>query len=247
NEEHLTLSLYYAGAFLEIIGGKEATPHKRQYMALVQTGPNICGGTLIKENWVLTSATCKINRSTIVGLGVHSMKRMNRLRQKFTVLRFVPHQKFNPETNINNLQLLQLSAKANFSYAVNVLPLPTTFKDIKPGTVCETAGWGSTVYNKNQPSDKLMEVRLTVLDRKTCNDQWKTKAKITKDMMCTRDKGKQGFCNGDNGGPLICNRLLSGVISFGPLICGMENGANVYTRLTKDYVKWINKETKKAT
>ncbi|KAE8636336.1 hypothetical protein XENTR_v10002942 [Xenopus tropicalis] len=233
-------------AGMGITGGKEAIPHARRYMALVRTGSNLCGGTLIKDNWVLTAATCKVDRTTTVDLGVHSIKTMNKLRQQFKVARWVPHQKFDRRSYVNNLQLLQLSSKANFSYAVNILLLPTKYKDIKPGTVCETAGWGITAYNGKQQSDKLMEVSLTVLDRMQCNNQWKSKIKITKDMMCTRDKGKRGFCNGDGGGPLICNRILTGVISFGPLICGMENGANVYTRLTSNYIKWIKKETKRT-
>ncbi|NP_001091121.1 uncharacterized protein LOC100036870 [Xenopus laevis] len=214
-------------------------------MALVRTGPSLCGGTLIKDNWVLTAAACKVDKTTTVDLGVHSIKTMNKLRQQFKVVRSAPHQKFDQRSYANNLQLLQLSGKANFSYAVNVLPLPSKYKDIKPGTLCQTAGWGITAYNGKQRSDKLMEVSLTVLDRMKCKDQWKSKIKVTKDMICTSDKGKRGFCNGDSGGPLICNRIFTGVVSFGPLICGMENGANVYTRLTSDYIKWIKKETKK--
>ncbi|KAM8961299.1 granzyme A-like [Pelodytes ibericus] len=229
---------------VEIIGGKEAWPHSRPYMALIQTKNNLCGGTLIKTDWVLTAAHCQIDKSTTIDLGVHSRTKIDTLRQQFKILRAIPHQRFDKNKLVNDIQLLQLSGNASLNKAVNIMPLAKTFNDIKAGTICDTAGWG--IYGKQSPrtSDKLMEVRLTVFDRKRCNSVYQPTLKITRNMMCTSDKEAKGICNGDAGGPLICNRVFSGISSFGPILCGIPNGTNVYTRLTKDYIKWIKKETK---
>ncbi|XP_075040138.1 granzyme A-like [Mixophyes fleayi] len=233
----------------EIIGGKEAVPHSRPYMALVRTaGKGSCGGTLIKPNWVLTSAECTVDKTTAVDLGVHSIKntRSNQ-RQQFTVIQAIPHPKFNKDKHINNLQLLKLSGKANLTKTVKTLPFPERFTDAKPGSVCDIAGWGRTDNKKPGTSDKLMDARVTVLDRKVCAARWKPTVKITSDMMCTSGKdAARGLCNGDIGGPLICGGFQKGIISFGPLLCGTPNGSDVYTRLTKDYVKWINRQIKKG-
>ncbi|XP_073536432.1 granzyme A-like isoform X2 [Phyllobates terribilis] len=55
----------------------------------------------------------------------------------------------------------------------------------------------------------------------------------------TGKKFANRLMEGDSGGPLICNGVFRGILSFGTHPCGMRNGAAVYTRLTEEYITWI--------
>ncbi|XP_078531206.1 granzyme A-like isoform X2 [Lissotriton helveticus] len=228
----------------EIIGGTEVAPHSRPYMALIRDKrPVICGGTLIKDGWVLTAAHCNIKKTSKVILGVHFRCKKEAEQQTFTIKQSIPHPSFNRNTRDNDIMLLQLNKKVKRSKAVCPFPPPGKGADVKERTVCEAAGWGLRNSEDEKPSNALMAVNLTVVSRTTCNDHYKSKPIITMNMLCAGDKhGGKDTCDGDSGGPLICNRELRGITSFGPRICGQKKPA-VYTLLTDDYLSWIRKMT----
>lgn len=213
---------------------------------LLNTNGYRCAGTLIKADWVLTAAHCKVNSSTTIKLGVHSIKADDTYVQKFKVLRSIRHN-YDENTLDNDIELVQLSRKAKRNKAVKILPLPKKFNDVKDGTLCNTAGWGTTQKNNTQLSDKLLEVCLPALSREKCAAMWQP-YQITPNMMCTLDaSGKKDACGGDSGGPLICEKMFRGIVSFGPVTCANPERPGVYTFLTKDYIKWIKNEINKKT
>lgn len=59
---------------------------------------------------------------------------------------------------------------------------------------------------------------------------------LAKNTVCTKNTGSTP-CGGDSGGPLICNRLLVGVVSHGP-VCHSLNMPSVYA-FTPRYKRWI--------
>ncbi|KAM6230015.1 granzyme A-like [Porphyrio hochstetteri] len=226
----------------DIIGGHVVRPHSWPYMAALQTGNSIqCGGALVEEQWVLTAAHCKAEGLRVV-LGAHRASRAEKSQQIFEVTKCIPYPEFDRSSKENDIMLLKLNDTAEVNKYVKCLPLPDSGEDLQPGTKCKVAGWGDRSSRK--PSECLREATLKIVDRKTCETKYGSGTKITNNMLCALGKtmfSKSDACKGDSGGPLICGKRYSGIVSFGRRCGTSPMVPGVYTRLTKNYIDWIKK------
>ncbi|KAJ1069900.1 hypothetical protein K5549_009923 [Capra hircus] len=230
-----TVGIFLSG---KIIGGHEAKPHSRPYMAFLQfkiSGKSyICGGFLVREDFVLTAAHC-LGSSINVTLGAHNIMDRERTQQVIQVRRAIPHPGYNDETCANDIMLLQLSRKAEMTDAVSLINLPRSLEKVKPGMMCSVAGWGQ--LGVNMPSaDKLQEVDLEIQSEEKCIARFKDYIPFT--QICAGDpsKRKDSFL-GNSGGPLVCNGVAQGIVSY-----GSDDGTtpNVYTRISS-FLSWIQR------
>ncbi|NXL94533.1 GRAA protein, partial [Alectura lathami] len=227
----------------DIVGGHCVRPHSWPFMAAIQREcTTVCGGVLVRKQWVLTAARCKLNESEVrVVLGAHQASIPEKEHQKFKVMQFFPHPQFDSSSNENDIMLLKLDRMASLNEYVQLLPLPDRCEDIKPGIKCKVTGWGVTSSKK--PSKCLRETALTIVDRNICEKKYikkKIHLKITSNMLCAQG-WKRGACSVRSSGPLICGRQYCGIVSFGKK-CGrgFVDMPGVYTRLNKKYIEWIN-------
>uniref|UniRef100_A0AC11DJK8 Granzyme B n=1 Tax=Ovis aries TaxID=9940 RepID=A0AC11DJK8_SHEEP len=153
----------------EIIGGHEAKPHSRPYMAYLQYWNqdvrHRCGGFLVREDFVLTAAHCH-GSSMNVTLGAHNIKQQERTQQVIRVKRAIRHPDYNPENFSNDIMLLQLERKAKQTSVVKPLSLPKAKARVKPGQVCSLAGWGQVA--PGTPATTLQQAELTVQEDRVC-------------------------------------------------------------------------------
>uniref|UniRef100_K7FLU9 Peptidase S1 domain-containing protein n=1 Tax=Pelodiscus sinensis TaxID=13735 RepID=K7FLU9_PELSI len=199
----------------EIIGGKEAQPHSRPYMAYlyIQHGDKYkyCGGFLVAENFVLTAAHCQGDRITVY-LGAHNIRQQEPSRQEIPVRRQIPHRQYNRETLNNDIMLLQLSRNATLTKEVGLVRLTTGHRRVSPGTMCSATGWGLTSFFTG--TDTLLEVNLSVVTDDLCQKRYRSYFPST--MLCVGDPcDPKSTYSGDSGGPLVCDGVVEGITSFG--------------------------------
>uniref|UniRef100_A0A8D0ZZQ8 Peptidase S1 domain-containing protein n=1 Tax=Sus scrofa TaxID=9823 RepID=A0A8D0ZZQ8_PIG len=200
----------------EIIGGHEAKPHSRPYMAYLQIqdqdNRSRCGGFLIREDFVLTAAHCW-GSSINVTLGAHNIKKQEETQQVIPVRKAIRHPDYNPKNFSNDIMLLQLERKAKLTKAVKTLSLPGAKARVKPGQVCSVAGWGQV--ERGIYTDTLQEVKLTLQKDQEC-DSYLPNYYNGNTQLCVGDpKKKQATFKGDSGGPLVCNNVAQGIVSYG--------------------------------
>ncbi|XP_075768011.1 mast cell protease 1A-like [Pelodiscus sinensis] len=224
----------------EIIGGKEAQPHSRPYMAFlrIQDGKDkySCGGFLVAENFVLTAAHCQGDKIT-VSLGAHNIRKWEWNKRKIRVRRQIPHPEYNTNTLHNDIMLLQLGKAAKLNKFVKTIRLPETDKGVEPGMVCSVAGWGRTIANDNSSAaNALREVDVEVLEDDECSGYRRYDPAT---MLCAGHPRKcKNSARGDSGGPLVCGGKAQGIVSW-----GSEDGTPpvVYTRVSA-FIGWIQDE-----
>jgi len=220
---------------------------------------HLCGGTIIKNRWIITAAHC-IAESGIqvdhnnpgqkwkVVLGLQTLSLQESAQQKFlSKIVIHPHYKFNIVTKID-IALLKLNEPVTFTDYIQPACLPTETEP-SDGEECFVSGWGYTSGDlRGGISNQLLWGSLPHVTFNKCSKihPWYTLLN-SNDHMCAGRLGNNQVdsCGGDSGGPLVCrskndqnNFYLAGVTSFGFADCGHPNHVGIYARV-RTHLSWI--------
>ncbi|XP_034714886.1 complement factor D [Etheostoma cragini] len=238
-----------------IIGGREAAPHSRPYMASIQvqegeTLKHECGGFVIADQWVMTAVHCMPSgpNGRKVVLGVHSLSEPEETKQTFDILELYNHPSFSASNYDNDIALIKLDRPFIASDAVRAVEfLRAGGTNPSTDAAVETAGWGS-LDNLGSRPDKLWEVVIEVVDSNRCKRSDYFGRKFTNNMMCAHKvcpdpcnhpHKKEDTCDGDSGGPLLYNGIAVGITSNGGKKCGQIKKPGIYT-IISHYTEWID-------
>ncbi|MDM8529203.1 trypsin-like serine protease [Anaerolineales bacterium HSG24] len=262
-----------------IVGGEEADIAEWPWQ-IVFINPNyvsgsnfsdaqVCGGSLIDEEWVLTAAHCVFGGRGLVNsvknvnivAGINTLSTPESGYEQVAVTAIIPHPnyqypnyQFGDVVTINDVALLKLAHPVPLGQGIALIDLVTQADSslVNTGNSATVTGWGSTVgynpYETPSPSfpDKMREVVLPIISNAQCTSSYD--GQITDVMLCAGyPGGGKDSCQGDSGGPLVVpngNRWkLAGVVSFGTG-CASAGIPGVYARVSS-FVNWIEKYTGK--
>ncbi|XP_034651462.1 trypsin 3A1 [Drosophila subobscura] len=237
-----------------IVGGMEVSSILEfPYQASVQLhGQHICGGAVIGDHFVLTAAHCfealepwsVLDYSVRVGSSEHASG-----GHLLSLQQIIPHGGYNPQSHDNDLALLILNARLNFTEGLQAVPLASAQQPPTAQTRLLVSGWGFQSEEQQQETEAgssvasiLRFVDVDHVDLGQCRLAYRQVLPITQGMLCAARAGHDS-CQGDSGGPLVGfqqdgSATLYGIVSWG-LGCANPDYPGVYTSVAA-FRRWID-------
>lgn len=234
------------------------------------TAFHICGGTLIREDVILTAAHCIAPRKKLewydttlpyVALGNHNIAESQyTLETMYRPKLSVVHRNYNSKSIESDIALLFFDEPLrDLTGITQTIQLADEefLEQLESGSSSETLsvyGWGLETTDGLWPSDNLLSAQVTFYDREECQKSSSYDPTILQSgMICAGSypiqKGGPDSCGGDSGGPLVYfypeneskqSPVQVGVVSWGDG-CGKPGYPGVYTSVAA-YRDWINEQ-----
>mmetsp|Transcript_11839 Transcript_11839/g.23580 ORF Transcript_11839/g.23580 Transcript_11839/m.23580 type:complete len:566 (+) Transcript_11839:111-1808(+) len=211
-----------------IYNGEDASNGRYPYYVTTERSQYQCGGFLIADNIVLSTAHCK-GVFFQVGIGKHSVLDTSSNYESIRVLKQIPHPKYSGQPDHDNDFMIVVLSKSASTPPVCLADASTELNIDNDMTVI---GFGK-LENGSSPLN-LQETDVQYITNDDCFMRYSKQYLISDNMMCATSEVRKDACKGDSGGPLIklgrnsAEDVALGVVSWG-LGCGTNPG--VYSRI----------------
>jgi secreted trypsin-like serine protease len=200
-----------------------------------------CSGSIISEQWILTSASCIYGSDTLtVVVGVVDLNGSGVLAQSSEI---IPYYDYNPnDFHYYNIGLVQLSTPLTFSRYVAAITLAENL--LEDGADVTTSGWGS-IINDGDVTQLLYYADLVTIRNSECTAIY---GNILESVVCAESVTTpvKNACYGDAGNPMVVD-VSTNPVHVGVSIFISSNGCDSgqtsgFTRIFP-YVNWIRNIT----
>ncbi|KAI2796682.1 Cytochrome P450 4f11 [Blomia tropicalis] len=225
-----------------IYHGRNASSGDASWQVSLRTlvlGQHLCGGTILNERWIVTSAACLTSTQYRVFLVLYNTTHVNDLENGTLafIYKIILHEKYKNTSTDYDIALIKTEPMSlNWTNAKSI-SLPKQGVGLQAELILNISGWG---YDGNCPplQENLKIIQIPIIRPDLCRHRYWN---ITSRMFCAGHiDGGADFCHGDEGGPASNGHTLYGIPSFHryPHKCGIKGEPGYYTNVSL-FVNWI--------
>lgn len=239
-----------------IINGRSSYWGQFPFYASIQTTDaennlGSCGGTILNEDWILTSGHClKGMRKVIIHLGSVSRRSLMEFGRtvhvatwsNFRVHSLYMRSIFNPVLSKNDVALIKMDRPIQFSHTIQPIRLPKSC-DLIEHDYAFVMGFGTTNATENSMPNILQWTSLSTVPRKQCKNI--PFINMHDSILCGESDANSAMCTGDSGSPIVRynDGELLGIANQISDPNGCKPGSQqTYTNILA-YLTWISKTT----
>ena len=215
-----------------------------------------CTGSILNSQLILTAAHCALAKADnykifAVRVGEYRTNTAIDCGEEFCGLpvqdiplaQVIVHPGYEKHNYRNNIALLVLKYRMNFTITAQPVCLPDTWLETSNKGVL--VGWGKTARQTVSPPWQQV-LHLPIVPTQVCQNVYGSTLPVSDDQLCAGGQAGNDACSGFGGAPLMVRQgdvyYQVGILSFGSDQCGAAGIPSVYTNVKK-YLRWITENT----